>query len=79
MGGKTHLLPYFCDTQYLVRCQFYILQGLWAGKWINLYQTEKYATIMAFDKPTSEKFSPSIRTENMVSSHPLCFTMKYRF
>ena len=39
----------------------------------------KNATIIAFDKPISNRFSPNIRTENMVSSHSLSLTMKYRF
>ena len=41
MEGETRLVPYIWDTEYFVRCQFYILQGLRGGKWINLYQTEK--------------------------------------
>ena len=45
MGGgawdETHLVPYNWDTEYLMHCQFYILQDLRGGKWINLYQTEK--------------------------------------
>ena len=31
----------------------------------------KNATIIAFDKPNSNRFSPNIRTENMVPTHPL--------
>ena len=41
MKGETHLVHYIWDTEYLVRCQFYILQGLRGGKWRNLYQIEK--------------------------------------
>ena len=36
-------------------------------------------TVIALDKPISKAFSPNIRTENMVFSHPLNLTMKYRF
>ena len=39
----------------------------------------KNATIIAFDKPVSNRFSPNIRTENMIPFHPLRLTMKYRF
>ena len=39
----------------------------------------KNTTIIAFDEPISEKVSPSIWTENVVSSHPLSLPMKYRF
>ena len=39
----------------------------------------KNATIIAFDKLVSIRFSPNIKTESMVSSRPLCMTMKYRF
>ena len=34
--GETHFVPYIWDKEYLVHCQFYILQGLRGGKWINL-------------------------------------------
>ena len=33
----------------------------------------------SFDKSVSNRFSPNIRTENMVSSHPLHLNMKHRF
>ena len=39
----------------------------------------KNGTITAFDKLISIRFSPNIRTENMVSSDPSSLTMKYRF
>ena len=39
----------------------------------------KYTTIIVFDKPISEKWTANISTEDMVSSHPLYLTMKYRF
>ena len=39
----------------------------------------KNTTITVFDKPISERFSPNIRTENMVSLSALCTAMKYRF
>ena len=38
--GETYLVSYFWETECLVRCQFYKLQGLRRGKWINLYQIE---------------------------------------
>ena len=43
----------------------------------NLNQIEKNTTIIVFDKPISEKLSPNIRTEDMVSF--LCLAMKSRF
>ena len=39
----------------------------------------KNATIIAFDNPVSDRFSPNIRAGDMVSSHPLSLTMKYKF
>ena len=39
----------------------------------------KNVTIIAYDKPISNKFSPNMKTENMVTSHPSSLTMKYRF
>ena len=42
------------------------------GRKINKFIPDrKNATIIAFDKPNSNRFSPNIRTENMVSIHPL--------
>ena len=50
------------------------------GKKIDKFIPDrKNATIIAFDKPIRNRFSANIRTENMVSSHPLSLTMKYRF
>ena len=40
-SSSCHLAPYIWDPEYLVRCQFYILQDLRGRKRINLYQTEK--------------------------------------
>ena len=42
-GGckETHLFSYTWDAEYLVRCQFYILQGLRGRKWLNSFQIEK--------------------------------------
>ena len=77
--GDSRLVPYICDTEDLVHCQFYISQGLRGVKCTNLYQIDKILTITAFGKPISNRFSPNIRTENMPSSYPLSLTMKYRF
>ena len=41
MEDEIHLVRYIWDAEYLVSCQFYILQSLRAGKLINLYQIEK--------------------------------------
>ena len=79
MEGETRLVPYIWDTEYFVRCQFYILQGLRGGKMDKFIPDRKNATIIAFDKPISEKFSHNIRTGNTVSSHPLSLVLKYRF
>ena len=81
VGGwsETDLFSYIWHTEYLLHCQFYILQGLRVGKWINLHQLEKNATITTFDKPISNRFSSNIRTENMVVSHPFSLSMKYVF
>ena len=38
----------------------------------------KISTIIVFDKPISNRFSPNISSKNMVSFHPLSLTMKYR-
>ena len=45
----------------------------------RLIPDRKNTIIIAFDKPISKKLSPNSRTENMVSSDPLSFAMKYRF
>ena len=37
------------------------------------------ATIIAFDNPVSDRFSPNNRAGDMVFSHPLSLTMKYKF
>ena len=39
----------------------------------------KNITVIAFDKSTSKKLHPTIRTENMIYFHPLTLFMKYRF
>ena len=38
---ETYLVPYFSETEFLVRWQLFILQGLRGGKWIYLKQIEK--------------------------------------
>ena len=50
------------------------------GRKLNKFIPDiKNATIIAFDKLVSIRFSSNIKTENMVSSRPLCLIMKYRF
>ena len=76
MGGKTHLVPYIWDREYLVCCQFYILQGLRGEKYNHHRKNRKNIparkniTVIAFDKPISKILSSNTPTENMVSSHP---------
>ena len=43
--GETHLASYIWYTEYLVHCQFCMLQGLRGEKWINSYQIEKMKSV----------------------------------
>ena len=53
--------------------------GRFKGRKMNKFIPDrKNTTIIAFDKPISQKFSPNVRIENKISSHPLCLAMKYR-
>ena len=55
------------------------IAGFKGRKMDKFIPDRKTTTIIAFDEPISEKVSPSIWTENVVSSHPLSLLMEYRF
>ena len=74
-GGTTNLVPYIRDIQNLVRCQFYMLQGLMRemDKLIRDRKNIKYditlniAFNILFDKPIGKTFSQNIRTASIFS------------
>ena len=51
MGGETHLLPYFWETEFLVRCQFFEFKGRKMNKPVP---DRNNTRIIVFDKPVSE-------------------------
>ena len=55
------------------------ITGFIGRKMDKFIPDRKNGTTTAIDKPINNWFSPNIRTENVVSFHPISLNMKYRF